>query len=133
MQEKQCRGAREEGKSRRAKERLPCVGLSLPTLLLRGACCAPRARILPTGSRSASPPTPSSPHSGQGDRLPKQGRGPSSPTHTGEPLTASRPHAEPAFWKKQPFPSHKRRITKNLEPLHLPATAVVFLNKSLPD
>lgn len=103
-------------------------------------CCLPEGLSVPPGHISpraaeAHPPrflhllTP-----GEGDRFPEWGRGPNLPTHTGDPLTASRPHAEPTLWKKPTFPMATKEgsLQTSTHCNSLPQQRV-FLNKFLPD
>lgn len=56
----------------------------------------------------------------EGDRFPKWGRKPSLPTHTGDPVTVSRPHAEPALREKPTFPMPQKKNRYRPQPTASP-------------
>lgn len=56
----------------------------------------------------------------EGDQFPKWGRRPSLPTHTEDPITVGRPHAEPALWKKPTFPMAQKKDRYRPQPTASP-------------
>lgn len=134
MQEKQCGGAREEGKRRRAEERLLSVGRSLPTLLPRGACILRGMYPPHRQQKSIFPLHHPLLAQGEGTRLSKWGWGPSSPTHTRDPLTTSGPYAKPALSKQLTFPKpQKKDHLKTRDTASPHCSTGFFLNKSPPE
>ena len=84
----------------------------------------PQGTHPPLGSSSACPLPVLSVLGAKGTGFPNGAGGPARPPTPGSRSPPAGHTPSPLFGKKkQPFPSHKRRIAKNLEPLPLPAAA----------